>query len=210
MRRVLTGVILSSVLATASCGSNSTGPEEDSLTAGEALALVEISTSQVFQAADNAVVGSETVTPGGSTIELTAPCSMGGTVAANGRANLTGDPVSQRLAASVAVTLVHSGCTERHSEAGITFTLDGAPGLEVSVEVSVGGDFQTGEVQLEISGTLEGTVRWATDDDRSGSCEMDLEIETGLNENFGFTTTITGQACGTQVMESETTELPGI
>ena len=200
MRRVLAGVILSAALATASCGSDSTGPEEDSLTDAEAIALVEVSMLQAFEAADGAVSETEVPTPGGSAVELTAPCPMGGTVAVSGKANFTGDPVSERIGVSVSMTLVHSGCTARHEEAGITFTLDGAPDLDTTVELSISGEFD-----LEIAATLEGTVRWATDDGRSGSCRMDLEIETSVGEACAFTTTLTGEACGAQLMESETT-----
>ena len=122
---------------------------------------------------------------------------MGGTVAVNGRAEFMGDPDSEDVAVSLSMTLVHSDCVIRHEGTRIAFTLDDAPDLEMGVELSITDDFG-----LEVSGTVDGTVRWATGDGQSGSCPMDLDIEAGISPS-GFTSTLAGPACGVQFMESD-------
>ena len=198
MRSLHAGIILAALLAAASCGDDSTGPG-DALTRDEVLALVEVSASQGFTLTEEVVIGSETFTPDGSAFELTVPCPAGGTVGVDGRATLMGEPDGERFAVAFSATLVHSGCTIPHEEAGIAFTLDGAPELEMGIELAVTGDFD-----LEVSGTFEGAVRWATDDGRRGSCRMDLEIGAMLNEAFGVSATLDGEACGIELMESVT------
>ena len=169
---------------------------EDSLTQEEVLALVEVSMSQGLEVTEKGIE-SKTLTDESFTVQLTTRCPMGGTVAVNGRSEFMGDPDSEDVAVSLSMTLVHSDCVIRHEGTGIAFTLDGAPDLEMGVELSITDDFG-----LEMSGTVDGTVRWATDDGRSGSCRMDLDIEAGISPS-GFTSTLAGSACGIQVTESD-------
>ena len=196
MRFVLAGLVLGSVVGLAACGDDSTGPE-DSLTREEALALVEGAASQGFELTENVAFGSDVITPGSPIEEFTAPCPMGGAVTVNPQAEFTGDPDSEDVAVSMSVTLVHSDCMITHEGTGIAFTLDGAPNLAISVALSFMGDFG-----FTVNGEVNGTVRWATDDDRSGSCRIDLDIEAGIGPS-GFTSTLAGQACGAQIMESD-------
>ena len=126
---------------------------------------------------------------------------MGGTVRVSAQFSPVGDPNDDGAGVRTAVTLVHSGCIERHETSGITFTLDGAPEVEMTIELSISTEFVFG-----ISGTVDGTVRWATDDGRRGSCALDVELET-VNDASGFPSiTLTGRACGADIMES----IPGL
>ena len=201
MRRIPAGAILSIVLAAVSCGGEgSTEPDDDTLTGEEALALVEIAMGQGLVLAGNVTSGSETVTPEGVVLQFTAPCAMGGTVAVDAQASFIGEPGDESAGVGLSVTLVHSGCTERHEGTGIAFTLDGAPELEVSIELSFSAEFM-----VAISGTVDGTVRWATEDGRSGSCTMDVGIETVDDPDALLSLTVAGQACGVQIMESFST-----
>ena len=196
MRRIPAGAILSIALAAASCGGSSTEPDDDTLTGEETLALVEIAMGQGFVLAGD-VSGSETVTPEGAMVQVTAPCAMGGTVAVDGRASFIGEPGAESASVELSVTLVHSGCTERHEGTGIAFTLDGAPELEVSIELSYSAEFM-----VAISGAVDGTVHWATEDGRSGSCTMDVGIESVDDPDALLSLTVAGQACGVQIMQS--------
>ena len=199
MRRIPAGAMLSIALAAASCGGSSTEPDDDTLTGEETLALVEIAMGQGFVLAGD-VSGSETVTPEGAMVQVTAPCAMGGTVEVDARASFIGEPgteSAESASVGLSVTLVHSGCTERHEGTGIVFTLDGAPELEMSIELSFSTEFM-----LAISGTVDGTVRWATEDGRSGSCTMDVGIETVDDPDAFLSLTVAGQACGVQIMDS--------
>ena len=191
MRFILGGL----ALALVACGDDGpTEPTGDPLTADEALALVEVAVGEGLGLALDVdeVVGTGT----SSTVQFTAPCSMGGTLAVNGEANLTGgDPQSESLAVSLSLTSVHSDCVERHDGTGLVFTLNGAPNLVTSLELSVS------ELEFEFSGALDGTVRWAVGEGRSGSCLIDLDIAAVI---FEGTSTLTGQACGNQISETNT------
>ncbi len=200
MRRIPAGAILSIALASASCGGeSSTEPDDDTLTGEEALALLEVAIGQGLVLADD-VSGSEIMTPDGVVLQFMAPCAMGGTVAVDAQASFIGDPGAESAESAgmeLSVTLVHSGCTERHEGTGIVFTLDGAPELKVSIELSFSAEFM-----LAISGAVDGTVRWATEDGRSGSCTMDVGIETVDDPDALLSLTVAGQACGVQIMQS--------
>ena len=198
MRRIPAGAILGIALASASCGGeSSTEPDDDTLTGEEALALLEVAIGQGLVLADDVTSGSEIMTPDGVVLQFMAPCAMGGTVAVDAQASFIGEPDDESAGMELSVTLVHSGCTERHEGTGIAFTLDGAPELKMSIELSYSAEFM-----VAISGAVDGTVRWATEDGRSGSCTMDVGIESVDDPDALLSLTVAGQACGVQIMQS--------
>ena len=198
MRRIPAGAILSIALAAASCGGeSSTEPDDDTPTGEEALALLEVAIGQGFVLAGDVTSGSEIMTPDGVVLQFMAPCAMGGTVAVDAQASFIGEPDDESAGMELSVTLVHSGCTERHEGTGIAFTLDGAPELKMSIELSYSAEFM-----VAISGAVDGTVRWATEDGRSGSCTMDVGIESVDDPDALLSLTVAGQACGVQIMQS--------
>ena len=199
MRQLRAGLVLGIGLAVASCGDSATEPE-DTLTGAEALALLEVAMRQGLELTNDLDLEMMTALPGGG-MQLTVPCTMGGTVAVTAQLSPVGDPGSESVGVGAAVTLVHSGCAERHEASGITFTLDGAPDVEMTIELSISSEFLFG-----ISGTVDGTVRWATGDGRSGTCALDVDLGT-VNDASGIPTiTLTGRACGSEIMES----MPGL
>ena len=198
MRRIPAGAILGIALASASCGGeSSTEPDDDTLTGEEALALLEVAIGQGLVLADDVTSGSEIMTPDGVVLQFMAPCAMAGTVAVDAQASFIGEPDDESAGMELSVTLVHSGCTERHEGTGIAFTLDGAPELKMSIELSYSAEFM-----VAISGAVDGTVRWATEDGRSGSCTMDVGIESVDDPDALLSLTVAGQACGVQIMQS--------
>ena len=198
MRRIPAGAILGIALASASCGGeSSTEPDDDTLTGEEALALLEVAIGQGLVLADDVTSGSEIMTPDGVVLQFMAPCAMGGTVAVDAQASFIGEPDDESAGMELSVTLVHSGCTERHEGTGIAFTLDGAPELKMSIELSYSAEFM-----VAISGAVDGTVRWATEDGHSGSCTMDVGIESVDDPDALLSLTVAGQACGVQIMQS--------
>ena len=199
MHQLRAGWILGIGLVVASCGDSATEPE-DTLTGAEALALLEVAMRQGLELTND--VDLEMMTPLlGAGTQLTLPCTMGGTVAVTAQFSPVGDPGGDTVGVGAAVTLVHSDCAERHETSGITFTLDGAPDVEMTIELSISTEFLFG-----ISGAVDGTVRWATADGRSGTCALDVDLAT-VNDASGFPTiTLTGRACGSEIMES----MPGL
>ena len=199
MHQLRAGLVLSVGLVVASCGGSSTEPE-DTLTGAEALALLEVAMRQGLELTNELDLEMMTALPGGG-MQLTVPCTMGGTVAVTAQLSPVGDPGGESVGVGAAVTLVHSDCAERHETSGITFTLDGAPDVEMTIELSISSEFLFG-----ISGTVDGTVRWATGDGRSGTCALDVDLGT-VNDASGIPTfTLTGRACGSEIMES----MPGL
>ena len=199
MRQLRVGLVLGVGLVVASCGDSSTEPE-DTLTGAEALALLEVAMRQGFELTDDLDPEMMTALPGGR-MQLTVPCTMGGTVAVTAQLSPVGDPGSDDVGVGAAVNLVHSDCTERHETSGITFTLDGAPEVEMTIEISI-----STELLFGISGAVDGTVQWATGDGRSGTCLLDVDLAT-VNDASGLPTiTLTGRACGSEIMES----MPGL
>ena len=195
MHQLRVALILSAGLAAASCGSSTTEPE-DTLTESEALALIEVAMGQALQLSDDALGGDDgPAIPGPLLFNL--PCTMGGTVGLNAQVRPVGDPSGETGGVGISVALTHSGCVERHETTGITFTLDGAPDLDVDIELSVSPQFI-----FQVSGTVDGSVRWATDDGRSGTCAIDVALEPGDDPNALLSLDVTGQACGAQIMES--------
>ena len=202
MRLVLAGLVLGFAIGLVACGDDSTGPDEDSLTREETLALVKAATSPVFE-----VITEENSAHEGEILDLrsliqeefTAPCLMGGTVTVNNlQAEFMGDPDSDKdVSVSLSMTMIHSDCVVTPEDTGLALTLNGAPNLAISLALSIMGD-----LGFALSGEVDGTVRWATDDGRSGSCRIDLDIEAEIGPS-GFTSTLTGQACGARFTESD-------
>ena len=178
-------------------GDNPTGPTDAGapLTADEAFALVSVAVLEgegqdVLEGVpeDAEVDGTFAFGP------LAIPCSMGGTVALSGEFGVTGnDPSSGAFGLSTSATFVHSDCVERNRESGIVFTVNGAPSVVMDLEVSL-----TSELDLDASGAIQGTLRWALGEDRSGSCLIDLNI---TSDSTGETLTFAGRACGHQISE---------
>ena len=126
---------------------------------------------------------------------LTIPCSMGGTVAVSGELSVTEDPLIGALRISTSATFVHTDCVEEDEESGIVFTVNGAPNVVMDVEV-----VDQSELDLDLSGALQGTVRWALGAARSGSCLIDLNITSDITAQ---TVTIAGRACGHQISQTD-------
>ena len=117
-------------------------------------------------------------------------------MAVDARVGFTGEPGGDSGGVRLSATLVHSGCVETHQETGIIFTLDGAPDLEMNIEIAIGREFM-----ITLSGRVDGTVRWATSDGRGGTCAFDVALEPVDDLDPMLAVTVTGQACGVQVME---------
>lgn len=197
LRRIREAMVWGVVVALAACGDETTTEPEDSLTEEEALALIEVAIGQGIAVSGQVTGGTEVVTPEGVTLDFTAPCSMGGTVAVNAQAGFTGDPNAESAGVDLSVTLVHSGCVEAQQGSGITFTLDGAPNVNMNIELTIGAEFG-----FTLSGTVAGMVAWTTGDGRAGTCALDVRLEPVDDPNALLSVMVTGQACGTQIMES--------
>ena len=59
-----------------------------------------------------------------------------------------------------------------------------------------------GHFGFAVDGDVNGKDHWAMDDDRSGSCRVDLELLAGVGPTR-FASSLAGSACGAEIMKSE-------
>jgi len=129
------------------------------------------------------------------TLNDTAPCDGGGTVAVAG--TMTAD-VNQTTGAGTFefnYSVAPSACQVTTS-GGKTFTLTGDPNIQVQ------GNFNWSETSADGSLTYDGKFKWTSSDGRSGACGVNLEAT--YDFNFGTTgssgtATLSGSVCGVTV-----------
>ena len=199
------------LLALVACGGDDSPTEPlDALTRAESTALVGIvvyQTTSAFEALDTGGPGSAMVPASGPArqagavpIAGTVPRALGGTVAVGGTVSQMGDGGDGNVTLSAALTLAHAACVARDEDTGIVFTVNGDP------ELAVGFELAFTETAITYSGSIKGSVRWATDDDRSGRCSIDVDVSVAIGAD-AVNANITGEACGNGV--DETVSQPG-
>ena len=172
----------------AGCGDGTTEPEpvtDMPLTMQEAVALLEAVQGLWNDPEPQIISGAE-----GSAV---IACPLGG------QARLTGMGSDEVVADTgrlvLDLTVAPTGC--QLSQDGITFTLDGNPGLRHRMEITIVGFFEAFTVEGSSTGTLDWQVA-----DRSGTCEIDLALS-GAPDLSGPEPTVsltqTGRLCGHSV-----------
>jgi hypothetical protein len=118
-----------------------------------------------------------------------APCPMGGAIAANGSASGTVDDETFELDLSYRLRLTPDGCVIDTETT--TITLDAAPYIQLDM------DFHLSETELVIGGSQSGGISYTAADGRVGSCafsvqfsgSVDLVAESGSSQ-------VSGEVCG--------------
>ena len=178
---------IASVLAAGAC-SDSTEPEEESLTRDEATGLL-----LALRTAVNS--GAETIQPIFASPDSTiVPCPLNGTAKLVGMIE-EGEPIEGSATLKTDFQVTPRGC--RVQGGGLVFTVDGNPGVRDVVAAVI--DIQT--FQILIEGTLTGTLDWELAG-RTGSCAIDLTLggEPDLSgAGPSFTASYTGTLCGYDV-----------
>jgi hypothetical protein len=135
------------------------------------------------------------------TLNDTAPCEGGGTVALNGSMTANVDQSGNSGTFGFNYTVAPSGC-QITTGGGKTFTINGDPNLKAQGDFT----FSSGTNSETFQGSLSynGKFKWTSSDGRAGACGVDLTA----NYNFTFATTATGTAtmsgtvCGVTVNRS--------
>jgi hypothetical protein len=171
------------LLVTSACSEDTTGVTGDPLTQQEAFAIF----AELQSAVADALGG---VAPAPARVstplpEVTGQCLGGGTVTISGEVDDNIDP--QTGLGTVTFSLVESidACVVQTT--GSTFTVNGAPNLLISGDLTVGEDFA-----LEGTYDMDGGFRYTSDDGRSGTCDVDVSLDFSDYS-------LSGQVCGQSV-----------
>lgn len=122
-------------------------------------------------------------------------CAMGGMVNVAASLEVSGDTDSEAGHIEYSMTQIHTDCMAE-SEAGVVFTLNGAPDMNLAFSVD-----NDGEGVVEWGGSVEGGLEWITDG-RMGSCEVDLSFEGRQVGEDAVSGALSGMMCGFQIARS--------
>lgn len=191
-------VVLLAVVTTAACD-EATGTL-DGLTETEVQELADgmIATSfgatgEVAQAdlasTDGLVLqlAGDTVT---STTEFvtTRTCVRGGQVVLEGTRERVWDRDTRTGSSDLALTKTHEDCARPLRDRDVTITVNGAPNIAVEVHHAWADGERDGLQTMSMNGTID----WATDDDRSGTCTIDVDVTFDPDAR---TRTVSGTVC---------------
>jgi hypothetical protein len=215
MRRIRTLTALSAVLAlgVAAC-SDSTSSTGDPLTQAEAEDLAALMVEGGLAGFAGIPTGGPQAAPGEAgarvtlTINETGECSIAGGVTLDGEWTIDVNDETGDGTFEWDYSVDPNNCQEE-AGSGVVFTLNGDPNVAVQGDLNWSGS--------ETGGTLEGAldysggIAWTTDDDRAGTCGVDItatyDITWNNQEESGSgTVTVSGSVCGVSVDNSVTWE----
>lgn len=193
----------------ACAGDDGVGPTGDSLTEAEAAALAEYMVGQGLEQGFSGYQGGGTIqSPARApftyeeNFSTTVECPLGGTVAVSASFTASGDTeVEGDLTLDYTLSQTHDDCAVVPEGTDTEFTLnalndDPTGTLEFVVELTDGND-------VTAEGSLNGAVAWATDDDRSGTCPINLDytLDADLSAETG-SAMLTGTICAADISRS--------
>jgi hypothetical protein len=130
------------------------------------------------------------VTTSTTEFSRTHACPLGGEVTMEGTRERTRDTETRTGTLDVTATRTFVDCARPLADSSVTITLNG------EVTLTAHREWQAGSWNGPQDVTLVGSVDWATDDDRSGTCEIDIEATFDAETH---TRTVTGTVCGEDV-----------
>ena len=123
----------------------------------------------------------------------TVACPLGGGVAYDATVSVSGDTESEAGSITYSMTQAHDGCAVQ-SEQGTVFVLDGAPDITLQFTV-----VNNGEGVVEWGGSLEGAIRWVTEN-RTGTCEANFEFSGRQEGETSVSAGLSGTICGHSIV----------
>ncbi len=103
---------------------------------------------------------------------LTRSCLVGGQVVIAGTIEREWDRESHSGSSDLSVTKTHEQCARPLRNSDVVITLQGAPNIAVEAHHAWDSGHRSGLQTMD----MEGAVDWATDDDREGTCEIDIAV----------------------------------
>lgn len=127
-----------------------------------------------------------------STIEFTRThdCSLGGQVSMTGTRVRAVDWDTRTGSMDFTATRTFTDCARPLADSTVTITLNGD--VDMTARREWEGGMWNGTQEL----TIVGTIDWATDDDRSGTCEIDIQASYDASTQ---TREVTGEACAEDI-----------
>ena len=187
-------LLVPTTFALTACES-STEPDGDQMTQDEANALAQALYGGELLTFGQDLSAVQDVPPGVTLpLESTLPCQGGGQATFSGQVSsfvtAAGDSLGMRLSG----VLIPTACVV--SGDGVTFTLDGMPGIEQEGSVAIA--LATFTTVLDF--TASGSVNW-TSGTRAGNCGVDTAINAVIEISLDPsapppTATVTGSLCG--------------
>lgn len=201
--RVVRIVALTASIGLAACG-ESTDLVMGELSEAEAQDLVTAILTTTFTSTD-AVAQQPAQSPNGPQMvpyeysaefeALEIECALGGVVSVSGSIYVSGDDETGELSIDYTMNQQHDGCVAV-SETQRNFTLQGDPGLTLSLTVE-----SDGSSLVSWSGSLQGSIHWVTDG-RQNTCALYLEFGGTQEGETAVSGEVAGTACGFQVTQS--------
>lgn len=194
------GLTIALALTVVACGEDATG-----VTSGDGLTSAEVAVviAALGSAFDSVGVAAQQVAAAGPALaainisenfSLSVPCESG-TLDVSGSMDGTVDDQTFAMDATLEVSWDPNGCVV--SDDINTFTVDGAPRVTVTLDISSSEDI------VSISGTETGGFSFTSSDGRSGSCAIDVTFSL-VTTATSVDSTITGTICGLQASSFET------
>lgn len=179
-------------LTVAACGGDIAGVNSgDPLSAAEVEAVLSAFSSALDSAGMQAqrvatAAAAQASVPISESFSVTAPCELG-SIKVSGSLNGTVDEQTYASDVRMEVQWEPNGCAV--SNETTTFTLDGAPRIELVLDMTSNSD------ALTMSGTERGGFEFTSTDGRVGSCAVDVTYSLTI-DGQGITGSASGTVCG--------------
>jgi hypothetical protein len=198
MRKVSTsfiGLTTALALAVVACGDDPTGDDPD-VDSGSELTSTEVAAVlAAFNAAFESAVSGASAAPAQVPEEVdetfdnvSVPCESGNLVVSG---SITGIADVETLVSDLTTTVSWDPNACVVGQGTNTFTVDGAPGVELVLHVTSTAQLAA----LTISGTETGGFSYTSSDGRSGTCGLDVTFSVATADT-GVVRTVTGTICG--------------
>ena len=119
---------------------------------------------------------------------ITRGCLLGGQVVLEGIRDREWDRATHSGSSDLSLTKTHQDCARPLRNTDVTVTLNGADHVMVEAHHQWADGRRSGLQTL----SMDGAVAWETSDDRSGTCEIDLDVTFDPETH---TRTVLGQVC---------------
>ena len=122
-------------------------------------------------------------------------CPLGGLANVAASLEVSGDTESEAGSVEYSMTQIHDACVVM-SESGRTFTLWGAPSMNVAFTVE-----NNGLGVVEWAGSAQGSIDWMTDG-REGTCAVQMEFDGRQEGEAALAAEMLGTVCGFSISQA--------
>ena len=182
------GLTTALALTVVACGDDLTGgTPDDELTSSEVAAVLAAFGSAFESAASGAQAApAQVVESVNETFDVSVPCESGNLVVSG---SITGSADVETFISDLTTTVSWDPNACVVGQGTNTFTLDGAPSVELVLHLT------STQVALTLTGTETGGFSYTSSDGRSGTCALDVTFSIATTPT-GVERIVTGTICG--------------